>query len=194
VAASPSRLRPKQFKRRTSQLPPPRFESDPNVWSGRAARNLDASPRAGDHNAAPVGGFREAGRREKAQNNSMAGPSRSLPTPDTPDILADACARLGRCGSLFLHRSGLAPPTPCRSPRAPDRKPRTLKIVSRLPSASSRIRTPDRHSRELVSPPLSATRVYRICRLFRFRRILFTAYERVGPFDRAVATFESMKP
>jgi len=25
----------------------------------------------------------------------------------------------GRCGSLFLHRSGLAPPTPCRSPGAP---------------------------------------------------------------------------
>src|SRR5271170_3431571 len=24
----------------------------------------------------------------------------------------------GRCGSLFLHRSGLAPPTPCRSPGA----------------------------------------------------------------------------
>src|SRR5262249_37235755 len=25
----------------------------------------------------------------------------------------------GRCGSLLLHRSGLAPPTPCRSPGAP---------------------------------------------------------------------------
>lgn len=25
----------------------------------------------------------------------------------------------GRCGSLFLHRSGLPPPTPCRSPGAP---------------------------------------------------------------------------
>jgi hypothetical protein len=24
----------------------------------------------------------------------------------------------GRCGLLFLHRSGLAPPTPCRSPGA----------------------------------------------------------------------------
>src|SRR5260370_9064204 len=24
----------------------------------------------------------------------------------------------GRCGSLFLHRDGLAPPTPCRSPGA----------------------------------------------------------------------------
>src|SRR3954447_9106494 len=23
----------------------------------------------------------------------------------------------GRCGSLLLHRSGLSPPTPCRSPR-----------------------------------------------------------------------------
>jgi hypothetical protein len=28
----------------------------------------------------------------------------------------------GRCGSLFLHRSGHAPPTPCRSPAAPVRK------------------------------------------------------------------------
>ena len=36
------------------------------------------------------------------------------------DTLADACARLGgRCGSLYLHRSGLAPPTPRRSPGAP---------------------------------------------------------------------------
>ena len=26
----------------------------------------------------------------------------------------------GRCGSLLLHRSGLSPPTPCRSPGAPD--------------------------------------------------------------------------
>lgn len=26
----------------------------------------------------------------------------------------------GRCGSLLLHRSGLPPPTPCRSPGAPD--------------------------------------------------------------------------
>src|SRR5205807_4009256 len=26
----------------------------------------------------------------------------------------------GRCGSLLLHRNGLAPPTPCRSPGAPD--------------------------------------------------------------------------
>src|SRR5688572_32254183 len=24
----------------------------------------------------------------------------------------------GRCGSLFLHRSGLSPPTPCQSPGA----------------------------------------------------------------------------
>ena len=36
------------------------------------------------------------------------------------DILADAGARLGdRCGSLNLHRGGLAPPTPRRSPGAP---------------------------------------------------------------------------
>ncbi len=36
------------------------------------------------------------------------------------DTLTDACARLGgRCGSLNLHRGGLAPPIPCRSPGAP---------------------------------------------------------------------------
>jgi hypothetical protein len=35
------------------------------------------------------------------------------------DTLASDCARLGgRCGSLNLHRSGLAPPIPCRSPGA----------------------------------------------------------------------------
>ena len=35
------------------------------------------------------------------------------------DTLASDCARLGgRCSSLNLHRSGLAPPIPCRSPGA----------------------------------------------------------------------------
>jgi hypothetical protein len=35
------------------------------------------------------------------------------------DTLTSDCARLGgRCGSLNLHRSGLAPPIPCRSPGA----------------------------------------------------------------------------
>jgi len=28
----------------------------------------------------------------------------------------------GRCGSLLLHRGGLAPPTPCRPPGAPVEK------------------------------------------------------------------------
>jgi len=36
----------------------------------------------------------------------------------------------GRCGSLFLHRSGLAPPTPCRSPGAPVWKRRTATTIS----------------------------------------------------------------
>jgi hypothetical protein len=36
------------------------------------------------------------------------------------DILADACARLGADVVRYsFHRSGLAPPTPCRSPGAP---------------------------------------------------------------------------
>ena len=33
---------------------------------------------------------------------------------------ADTRTARGRCGSLLLHRSGLAPPAPCRSPGAPD--------------------------------------------------------------------------
>jgi hypothetical protein len=35
-------------------------------------------------------------------------------------LAAGARTAKGRCGSLLLHRSGLAPPTPCRSPGAPD--------------------------------------------------------------------------
>ena len=35
-------------------------------------------------------------------------------------LAADPRTARGRCGSLRLHRSGLAPPTPCRSPGAPD--------------------------------------------------------------------------
>jgi len=35
----------------------------------------------------------------------------------------------GRCGSLLLHRSGLSPPTPYRSPGAPVWKPGTKAAV-----------------------------------------------------------------
>jgi hypothetical protein len=43
----------------------------------------------------------------------------TLPCRRFTDILAEACARLGgQCGSLLLHRDGLAPSTPCRSPGA----------------------------------------------------------------------------
>src|SRR3954453_20725391 len=41
----------------------------------------------------------------------------------------------GRCGSLFLHRSGLSPPTSCQSPGA---LPRFLLLSSRTPSPLSR--------------------------------------------------------
>ena len=39
---------------------------------------------------------------------------------DASPMLSRACTRGSgpMCGSLFLHRSGLAPPTPCRSPGA----------------------------------------------------------------------------
>jgi hypothetical protein len=43
-----------------------------------------------------------------------------VPLP-TPRRHPRGCLRTawGRCGALLLHRSGLAPPTPCRSPGAP---------------------------------------------------------------------------
>jgi len=49
---------------------------------------------------------------------SMAGLHAPLPTLRRRPRGCLRTAR-GRCGSLFLHRSGLAPPTPCRSPGAP---------------------------------------------------------------------------
>ena len=43
----------------------------------------------------------------------------TLPYRRFADILTNACARLGAdAGSLHLHRDGLAPSTPCRSPGA----------------------------------------------------------------------------
>ena len=43
----------------------------------------------------------------------------AIPYRRFADVLADNCARLGaECGLLLLHRSGLSPPTPCRSPGA----------------------------------------------------------------------------
>src|SRR5215813_1676792 len=48
---------------------------------------------------------------------SMAGLCPPLPTLRRRPYGRQRTAR-GRCGSLLLHRSGLAPPTPCRSPGA----------------------------------------------------------------------------
>ena len=56
-----------------------------------------------------------------AHRGSMAGLNVPLPTLRRHPRGRLRTAR-GRCGSLFLHRSGLAPPTPCRSPGAPVRK------------------------------------------------------------------------
>src|ERR1700729_3454396 len=47
----------------------------------------------------------------------MAGLYAPLPTLRRHPRGSPRTAR-GRCGSLLLHRSGLAPPTPCRSPGA----------------------------------------------------------------------------
>ena len=52
---------------------------------------------------------------------SMAGLHAPLPTLRRHPRECLRTAR-GRCGSLLLHRSGLAPPTPCRPPGAPVEK------------------------------------------------------------------------
>ena len=52
---------------------------------------------------------------------SMAGLHTPLPTLRRHHRGCLRTAR-GRCGSLLLHRSGLAPPTPCRLPQAPVEK------------------------------------------------------------------------
>jgi hypothetical protein len=53
---------------------------------------------------------------------SMAG--LHVPLSTLRDVPYGASSRMtwGQCGSLHLHRSGLAPPTPCRSPGAPVQK------------------------------------------------------------------------
>src|SRR5207253_639368 len=60
---------------------------------------------------------------------SMAGLCPPLPTLRRRPRGRQRTAR-GRCGSLLLHRSGLAPPTPCRSPGA-------LRVLSAQPRSRS---------------------------------------------------------
>ena len=62
---------------------------------------------------------------------SMAGLCTPLPTLRRHPHGCLRTAR-GRCGSLFLHRSGLPPPTPCRSPGAP------TVMLSRTPAGVER--------------------------------------------------------
>ena len=57
------------------------------------------------------------GTRERFFRGSMAGLCAPLPMLRCCPRGPQRTAR-GRCGSLLLHRSGLAPPTPCRSPGA----------------------------------------------------------------------------
>src|SRR5919204_3246445 len=59
---------------------------------------------------------------------SMAGLCPPLPTLRRRPYGRQRTAR-GRCGSLLLHRSGLAPPAPCRSPGA-------LRVLSRQPDSA----------------------------------------------------------
>src|SRR5439155_27028610 len=65
---------------------------------------------------------------------SMAGLCPPLPTLRRRPRGRQRTAR-GRCGSLLLHRSGLEPPTPCRSPgalRVLHAQPRSRVSVARL--------------------------------------------------------------
>ena len=64
----------------------------------------------------------------------------ALPCQRFADALAGICA--GRCGSLLLHRDGLAPSTPCRSPGASGLPPSTDIIgvrrhVANVPTTNS---------------------------------------------------------
>src|SRR2546428_3546111 len=69
-----------------------------------------------------------------AHRGSMAGLCPPLPTLRRRPYGRQRTAR-GRCGSLLLHRSGLAPPTPCRSPgalRVLHAQPRSRVSLARL--------------------------------------------------------------
>jgi hypothetical protein len=78
--------------------------------------------RTGARNNAPVGfAFRQVNNVGTQDDNSFAAQwlAYTLPYRRFADVLAGVCARIGgRRGLLFLHRSGLSPPTPCQSPGA----------------------------------------------------------------------------
>ena len=80
-----------------------------------------APGRTGARNSAPVRvAFRQrnsVGAQEESFRGSMAGLCDPLPTLRLHPRGHLRTAR-GRCGLLCLHRSGLSPPTPCRSPGA----------------------------------------------------------------------------
>ena len=78
--------------------------SSPQTGNGISARMLRGSKQ---RRHPGLRGFR----------GSMAGLCPPLPTLRRRPYGRQRTAR-GRCGSLLLHRSGLAPPTPCRSPGA----------------------------------------------------------------------------
>src|SRR5436190_6981214 len=70
-----------------------------------------------------------------AHRGSMAGLCSPLPTLRRRPRERQRTA-WGRCGSLLLHRSGLAPPTPCRSPgalRVLNAQPRSRSLASAQP-------------------------------------------------------------
>src|SRR5437899_9609400 len=96
----------------------------------------------------------------------MAGLCPPLPTLRRRPYGRQRTAR-GRCGSLLLHRSGLAPPTPCRSPGAREAKPiSVIAVIDGYRCASPILRTgaASRHVKSVHSP--------------------FTDHPEIDPFDQ----------
>lgn len=93
----------------------------PGQGASAHARVCDHAGPDGNSHVVPVhAAFRPVkgvGARIYAFRGSMAGLCTPLPTLRHCPYEQLRTAR-GRCGSLLLHRSGLPPPTPCRSPGA----------------------------------------------------------------------------
>lgn len=117
--SSPSRCGPRGHRpvveRETSRFPckerpymPGSQTTQSRTWA-RDHAHVRVAFRWSDGVGAPNDSFR----------GSMAGLYDPLPTLRPQPRGWKRTAR-GRCGSLLLHRSGLSPPTPCRSPGAPD--------------------------------------------------------------------------
>src|SRR5262245_40015467 len=91
-----------------------------------------------------------------ASGGSMAGLYHPLPTLHRWPR-SHRCTARGRCGSLFLHRVGLSPTTPCRSPGAQSLEIITMNITFTSRSAAA-LRENDQANRR--PPMLSSTNTH----------------------------------